>query len=151
MGEEAKVVRGSLFTRPNHGIAYAGMPAREVYSLAVTRTHGNNSMGYSLYFPADQKAIRVAGRPSPTMPPQRSPETWLQSVSARQCVSYRAGLLRARPESARAPTVTAGSTVPASRGAPPAHPHLFAQRPIGPFPTRSGATGLWTQSVPPTT
>ena len=59
LGEEAKVERGSLFTRPGQGIAYAGMPAREVYSLAITRTHGNNSMGYNLYFPADQETIKV--------------------------------------------------------------------------------------------
>jgi hypothetical protein len=59
LGEEAKVDRGSLFTRPGHGIAYAGMPAREVYSLAITRTHGNNSMAYNLYFPADQKTVKV--------------------------------------------------------------------------------------------
>ncbi len=60
LGEEAKVDKASLFTRPGHGIAYAGMSASEVYSLAITRTHGNNSMGYNLYFPAGQKTIKVA-------------------------------------------------------------------------------------------
>jgi hypothetical protein len=59
LGEEAKVERGWFFMKPDYGVAYAGMPAREVYSLAITRTHGHNSMGYNLYFPADQKTIKV--------------------------------------------------------------------------------------------
>lgn len=60
LGEEAKVVKGWFFMIPDHGIAYAGMPAKDVYSLAVTYTHVHNSMGYNLYFPADQKTIKVA-------------------------------------------------------------------------------------------
>lgn len=48
-----------IFFGTYHGVAYAGMPNKEIYSLVVTYSSGYNSLAYNLFSPVSQKTMRV--------------------------------------------------------------------------------------------
>lgn len=51
VGEEAKL-RGGFAS--SMWLAYAGMPNRDTYSVAIKWTSGNNSAAYNLFLPTGQ-------------------------------------------------------------------------------------------------
>ena len=59
VGEKAKV-RSRFFGR-SWFVTYAGMPADDRYSIAVTWAMGHQASSYNLYFNASAKEIRFDG------------------------------------------------------------------------------------------
>jgi hypothetical protein len=57
VGEEAKIRSGFASST---WIAYAGMPNRDTYSVAIKWTSGNNSAAYNLFLPTGQTEFAAA-------------------------------------------------------------------------------------------
>ncbi len=61
LGQIAHLKKGFLFMGPKTEVIYAGMPGKEVFSLAITSTIMYNSLAYNIFVPSGQREVNVAG------------------------------------------------------------------------------------------